>query len=120
MDSSSTTYQIPCQPTTERPAAAADPPEELVTGPPVVYLPVRLAPDGTPQEVPLLRLADSRVALLGYSALDRLRACLGERQPWMLATAEVLAALAEHRPYDVKVLDLPVPPEHRARLLGAG
>lgn len=86
-------------------------------GPPVVYVPVRMDSDGVPVDVPLLRLADGRIGLLGYSALDRLVDCLGDDQPWMLADAGVLAAIAEVRPYDLKLLDVAVPEEHRTRLL---
>lgn len=93
---------------------------ERVQGPPVVYLPVRLGADGEPREIATVRLEDGRIALLGYSALDRLVAACGEDQPWVLVGPDALALLDVEQPHDVRLLDVAIPPEQRDRLLREG
>ena len=51
--------------------------------PPVVYLPCR-TPGEWGAEVEMRRTKDGRVALLAYTALDRLADCMGPHQPWIL------------------------------------
>lgn len=60
-------------------------------GPPVVYLPVELDHEGHVTDIRMIKLADGRVALLGYTALDRLMDCCGEQQPWLLVESSKLA-----------------------------
>jgi hypothetical protein len=42
-----------------------------VAAPPVVYLPVDIDENGTITDFRMIRLGDGRIALLGYTALDR-------------------------------------------------
>lgn len=84
-----------------------------IQGPPVVYLPVLLDDQGEVSEIRMIQLADGRVALLGYTALDRLIDCCGEQQPWLLVDAGKLGELRDEKPYDVKFLDVALPDELR-------
>lgn len=79
--------------------------------PPVLYLPVRPGSTEEEPEVEMRRLADGRVALLVYTALDRLAACCGPHQPWVLYRTDQLGVLAEQSPYDVVAMDQPLPRE---------
>lgn len=80
-----------------------------VVGPPMVYLPVDLNDNGEVENIRMARLEDGRVALLGYTALDRFVRCCGEQQPWMLFDTEKLDELREVKHYDVRYLDVPLP-----------
>ena len=86
---------------------------DVATLPPFVYLPV--APGGAPDdaEVELRTLTDGRVALLAYSALDRLETCCGPHQPWRAFPTAVLDDIATQQPYDLVLLDHPLPTEVR-------
>ena len=77
--------------------------------PPVVYLPAgRLSgPEGPTVE--LRDLTDQRVALLAYTALDRLAECLGEQQPWLLFELDKLDEIRKQRHYDLLYFDLAIP-----------
>ncbi len=77
--------------------------------PPVAYLPCRLDEDGALDEVLLVELADGRIALLGYTALDRFVAACGDAHPWVLWRTERLPDLHALRPYDVAYLDVALP-----------
>lgn len=80
---------------------------------PIVYLPVSLDADGQVADVTMVRLADERVALLAYTALDRLIDCCGEHQPWSIFDVGHLDALNEVKPFDLKYLDVELPPAFR-------
>ncbi|PXY32345.1 SAV_915 family protein [Prauserella muralis] len=83
--------------------------------PPVVYLPTG-AHSGTDTEettVELRRTGDGRVALVAFSAVDRLVAGCGEHQPWMMVRTEHLPTLYDAQPYDVIMLDGVIPEELR-------
>jgi len=86
---------------------------------PVVYLPVHLGDDGDPYDVRMLKLDDGRVALLSYTALDRLVACCGDEQPWLLFDVSRLEELREVKPYDVKYLDVDLPDHLRVSATGS-
>lgn len=76
--------------------------------PPAVYLPV--APGGEEfHEVEMRVTNDGRVALLAYTALDRLADGQGPHQPWVLYPTDRIEELGESQPYDVVYLDLAVP-----------
>jgi hypothetical protein len=80
--------------------------------PPVVYL----ACGHTEREsfVPDRRTTeDGRVALLVYSALDRLLDCCGVHQPWVVVPTEKLDEIDRYAPYDVILLDTEIPAELR-------
>jgi hypothetical protein len=61
---------------------------------------------------------DGRVALLAYTALDRLVTCCGPNQPWVLVPTDRMDEIGEGQRFDVVHLDLMVPDEHRVG--GAG
>nr|WP_306814227.1 SAV_915 family protein [Actinomyces bowdenii] len=54
---------------------------------------------------------DGRVALLAYTALDRLVRCMGPHQPWVLYETARLHELETVRSYDVIYLDMEMPRE---------
>lgn len=82
--------------------------------PPVVYVPcLKDVADPAELEVLYRETRDGRTALLVYSALDRLRACNGEHQPWFLIPTTGLAALHANRPFDLVLLDVLVPEHER-------
>lgn len=83
--------------------------------PPVLYLPASPGgrADGEPAEIEMRRLLDGRVALIAYTALDRLADCCGSEQPWVLYKTDQLDELNEVSPYDVIVIDQPLPDELR-------
>jgi hypothetical protein len=78
--------------------------------PPMLYLPC----DGfrsVDEEllVDFRRMRDGRLALLAYTALDRLVNCCGQDQPWVVAPVSALDELDRHQPYDVILLDVEIP-----------
>lgn len=88
--------------------------------PPFIYVPVSVDESGQPVDVRMIRLGDGRIALLGYTALDRFIDCCGPDQPWMVVATAKLAALHAEKPYDVKLLDTPLPAEVRSLMAEAG
>lgn len=82
--------------------------------PPVLYLPcaetVNDPADARPE---YRRTRDGRLALLAYTALDRLRDAAGPAQPWVLVRTDALELLHEHDRFDLLLLDVVVPAEHR-------
>lgn len=81
--------------------------------PPVVYLPCRLDADGELEDIAMVQLEDGRVALLGYTALDRFIACCGDAHPWALHLTADLDRLRAEKPYDAAYLDVPLPMDMR-------
>lgn len=77
--------------------------------PPALYLPSTGASNTRGAEIELRQMRDGRVALLAYTALDRLARCLGPNQPWVLYLTENLDQLEAVQSYDVIYLDTPVP-----------
>ena len=83
--------------------------------PPIVYLPCVDSVTGPAEGVIELRTTrDGRKALLAYSAYDRMRACCGDRQPWVAVPTQALEALYGADPSDLVLLDVVVP-EHQWR-----
>lgn len=80
----------------------------------MVYLPVGLTEAGEVDNVRMVGLDDGRVALMGYTALDRFISCCGEQQPWMLFETEKLEELREIKHFDFNFLDVALPPHLRA------
>lgn len=81
--------------------------------PPVVYVPsAGPSPDGT-LRLELRRVDDGRVALLAYTALDRLLTGCGAQQPWALVPVHALDEINTRQPYDLVLLDVPLPSELR-------
>lgn len=81
--------------------------------PPVLYLPARPGATSDHAEIELRRLVDGRVALLAYTALDRLGDGCGPDQPWVLYRTSELGVLRVMSPYDVILLDQPLPESAR-------
>ncbi|MDP3893188.1 SAV_915 family protein [Nocardioides sp.] len=81
--------------------------------PPVAYLPCRLDENGELAEILMAQLDDGRVALMGYTALDRFIASCGDAHPWVLYHTEHLEQLRAQKPFDVAYLDIPMPVELR-------
>lgn len=93
-------------------AAVAVEPEPAL--PPVLYVPCEQSvPSGSDVVLELRQLTDGRLALLTYSALDRLVAACGDAQPWALIPTARLDEIAETVPYEVIALDLTLPADER-------
>lgn len=86
--------------------------------PPMLYVPCRRHVESADDlEVEYRPTRDGRMALLVYSALDRLHHCLGEDQPWFVLPTASLQVLHDVEPFDLVLLDVVVPEAERA---GAG
>lgn len=78
--------------------------------PPVVYAPTMPDDDGNTR-VRMHRMADARVALFVYSAIDRLQAQYGEDASWVLLALPDLERAHEASPFDLLLLDRELHPE---------
>jgi hypothetical protein len=90
--------------------------EVVVRLPPVVYVPcsaLRVGDDSL--SVDLRPTRDGRLALLVYSALDRLVACCGEEQPWVVLPAVSLETIRTETGFDLLLLDVAIPDGFRRR-----
>ncbi|MEC3978127.1 SAV_915 family protein [Amycolatopsis sp. H20-H5] len=88
--------------------------------PPALYLPTgRATRERGGADIELRHTPDGRTALVAFTALDRLVSCCGEHQPWALVNTEHLGKIHAAKPYDVIVLDspLPEPLRHRKELV---
>ncbi|WP_211358296.1 SAV_915 family protein [Amycolatopsis cihanbeyliensis] len=56
---------------------------------------------------------DGRVALLAYSALDRLHTCCGPNQPWIVMPTAALDGLQQAQPFQLLLLDIMIPEDKR-------
>lgn len=83
--------------------------------PPVVYLPCAREPNGLGAEVELRTTTDGQLALLAYTALDRLANCCGPHQPWVLYPTDRLQDFAETQPFGVIMIDQEIPEPYRHR-----
>lgn len=104
------------------PDQATDPVTDPVAGtealpplPPVVYVPVGSVPEGDSVDIVFRRTLHGRLALVLYTALDRLVDGCGPHQPWILLPTERLVEVHEHNPFDVVYFDLEMPEEERER-----
>jgi hypothetical protein len=57
--------------------------------------------------------SDRRVALLAYSALDRLHTCCGAQQPWIVLPTAILDKLQQDNPFELLLLDVMIPEDER-------
>ncbi|MGL5864852.1 MAG: SAV_915 family protein [Dermatophilaceae bacterium] len=88
--------------------------------PPVLYVPlVAPAADGAAVQVEMRTTADQRVALLVYTALDRLMHCCGPHQPFAVLPTTSLDTVRASSPFDVVYVDLVIPEELRRTADGA-
>ncbi len=86
--------------------------------PPMVYVPCdRVSPGDEELNVDLRPTNDGQVALLVYSALDRLVSCCGPHQPWVVMPTARFDKLGKHTHFDMVLLDIAIPDELRR---GAG
>lgn len=80
--------------------------------PPVIYVPCTNEQSADELHVTLRSTKDGRTALIGYTALDRLKSGAGD-VPWALLSVAQLQNVHELSPYDVIYLDVRIPEEHR-------
>jgi hypothetical protein len=83
------------------------------TIPPIVYLPTAAPVAHGLIEVELRRNTAGKLALLAYTALDRLVDCCGPDQPWALHPTAQLHELSTDQPFEVIYLDMQIPLELR-------
>jgi hypothetical protein len=89
---------------------------ESVRFPPVVYVPCSpLDPSDDSLIVDLRPTRDGRLALLVYSALDRLVQCCGEKQPWVVMPTVNLEKVRRETNFELILLDVVIPDEFRRR-----
>lgn len=82
--------------------------------PPVVYVPCAEHVTAVAEACPVMkRTRDGRLALFVYSALDRLRAGCGNEHPWVLLSLEALDTVQRSQHFELILLDVLIPPEHR-------
>ena len=86
-----------------------------VNVPPIIYVPVESVPEGDEVDIIFRRTRDGEVALVLYTALDRLVDCCGPHQPWVLLPTKKLVDVAEAQPFDLVFLDLEMPEDERVR-----
>lgn len=85
-----------------------------VTVPPVLYVPCESGSTAPGEaRLTLRRTKDGRTALLAYTALDRLVACCGSDQPWVLVPTDRLDAIDDAQADDVIYLDITIPAHER-------
>jgi hypothetical protein len=58
---------------------------------------------------------DGRLALLVYSALDRLLDCCGDEQPWVVMPTGNLEKVRVETEFELILLDVVIPDEFRRR-----
>lgn len=93
----------------------SQPDEALPVVPPMVYVPVGAVPEGDSVDIVFRQTLDGRLALVLYTALDRLVHCCGPHQPWIVMPSEKLSELKKLHDYDVIYFDLEMPEEDRER-----
>jgi hypothetical protein len=65
--------------------------------------------DGSGASIELRLTPEGKTALIAFSSLDKLIECCGEHQPWLLVRTENLGTVHRGHPYDLIVLDTPLP-----------
>ena len=89
-------------------------PVDKITFPPVVYVPCApLDQDDEGLSVDLRRTREGKLALLVYSALDRLIICCGEQQPWVVLPTANLEKIRENTDFELILLDIEIPDDFR-------
>ncbi|WP_240670374.1 SAV_915 family protein [Actinoplanes solisilvae] len=84
--------------------------------PPIVYVACAPGQAGDPElTVDLRQTRDGQLALLAYTALDRLVDCCGPEQPWAVMPTADLEQIRLATGFELILLDLEIPPEHRRR-----
>jgi len=83
------------------------------TFPPVVYVPCAPAQTGEELTIDLRVARDGRLALLVYSAMDRLVRHCGPAQPWTVMLTKDLEQARLATGFELILLDLDIPEELR-------
>jgi hypothetical protein len=84
--------------------------------PPMVYVPCSQADVSDDSlNVDLRPTRDGRLALLVYSALDRLVDCCGDEQPWVVMPTANLEKVRLETNFELILLDVVIPDEFRRR-----
>lgn len=86
---------------------------ETPTVPPVLYLPLHRSSTQDDPRAEIRELKDGRLALLAYTALDRLAQLCGENQAWILVRTPDLGEIKSRQHFDVVIFDLAVPEQYR-------
>jgi hypothetical protein len=82
--------------------------------PPVVYVPCSPVSAGDDSlNVDLRPTRDGRLALLVYSALDRLVTCCGAEQPWVVMPTANVEKVRGETDFELILLDVEIPEEFR-------
>lgn len=86
--------------------------------PPIVYVPCALVQNSERQSskemtIELRQTRDGRLALLVYSAMDRLIAHCGPAQPWTILASKDLEQVRLATGFELVLLDLDIPEELR-------
>lgn len=80
----------------------------------MVYIPCAEHVDEVEDARPVMKeTKDGRIALFVYSALDRLYDGCGRDHPWLVLPTEALDPLQRSQRFDLVLLDVLIPPEHR-------
>lgn len=78
--------------------------------PPVVYLPLEVpVADGESTRIELRATRDGRIALVAYSALDRLLDSCGPYQPWAAFNMSDMEDVRGQQPFDLILFDMVMP-----------
>jgi hypothetical protein len=80
----------------------------------MVYVPCE-AVDDNEMTISVRQARDGQLALLVYTALDRLVDCCGPNQPWVLMPTGKLDEVDEHVPFDMILFDVEIPEELRRK-----
>lgn len=81
--------------------------------PPVVYVPCGPAPNPDEMIIDLRATKDGRLALLVYSAMDRLVAHCGPHQPWTVMFTKDLEQVRLATGFELILLDIDIPENMR-------
>jgi hypothetical protein len=82
--------------------------------PPVVHVPCSPVDVGDDSlNVDLRPTRDGRLALLVYSAFDRLVTCCGDKQPWVVKPTTNLEKIRDEANFELLLLDVEIPEEFR-------
>lgn len=82
--------------------------------PPVVYVPCAEHVVEVADARPVMkRTREGKLALFVYSALDRLQNGCGRDHPWLVLPTQALDPLQQSQGYELVLLDVFIPPEHR-------
>ena len=81
---------------------------DKTTVPPVLYVPVRHNAAGD-VEVVRLPMGDGKLALVAYTALDRLAKGCGEGQEWAMIFTSTLSSVKDETPFDAVAFDVEFP-----------